>query len=123
LQIWIFPDKRNVEPRYAQSYFEPEERLNKLQTLVSPIDKEDAGLKIHQDAWIYRTTLKEGASLQHKLQGDKHGLYAFLIEGKVSINGNVLNKRDALGLTKIELADIIAETDSDLLLLEVPMTM
>jgi Pirin-related protein len=123
LQIWIFPNKRNVEPRYGQTVFDATERINKLQTLVSPIDKDDAGLKIHQDAWIYRTTLQAGQSLQHKMHSDKHGLYAFLIDGKVSVNGNELGKRDAVGLKHIDIADITAEIDSDVLLLEVPMTM
>ncbi len=47
LQLWIFPDKKNVAPRYGQTVFDPAERVNKLQTLVSPIDKTDDGLKIH----------------------------------------------------------------------------
>jgi redox-sensitive bicupin YhaK (pirin superfamily) len=123
LQIWIFPDKRNVEPRYGQTVFDAAERINKLQTLVSPIDKDDAGLKIHQDAWIYRTTLQAGKSLQHTMHSDKHGLYTFLIDGKVNVNGNELGKRDAVGLKHINVVDITAETDSDILLLEVPMTM
>lgn len=122
LQLWIFPDKRNVEPRYDQKVFAAEERINKLQTLVSSIDGNDEGLKIHQDARIYRTTLEEGKSLTHVIKSDHHGVYAFVIDGSVNINGEDLDKRDAIGISGVEQLDIKALANSDLLLVEVPMT-
>jgi quercetin 2,3-dioxygenase len=122
LQLWIFPDKRNVEPRYDQKVFAAEERVNKLQTLVSSIDGNDEGLKIHQDARIYRTTLEEGKSLSHVIKGDHHGVYAFVIEGSVNINGEDLDKRDAMGISGAEQLDIKALANTDVLLVEVPMT-
>lgn len=122
LQLWIFPDKRNVEPRYDQKVFAAEERVNKLQTLVSSIDGNDEGLKIHQDARIYRTTLEAGKSLSHVIKGDHHGVYAFVIDGSVNINGQDLDKRDAAGMSGVEHLDIKALANTDLLLIEVPMT-
>lgn len=121
LQIWIFPNKRNVTPRYEQKVFAAEERVNKFQALVSPIENDEPGLKIHQDAWIYRSSLENGRSLQHKLHSDKQGVYIFLISGSVTVNGKALGKKDALGLSGIESVEITASTDSDVLLLEVPM--
>lgn len=121
LQLWIFPDKRNVEPRYDQKLFPAEERLNKLQKLVSSIDGNDEGLKIHQDARIYRTTLEAGKELTHTIQGSHHGVYAFVIDGSVTINGEQLEKRDAMGISAVEQLEIAAQADTDLLLIEVPM--
>jgi redox-sensitive bicupin YhaK (pirin superfamily) len=121
LQIWLFPNKRNVEPRYDQRLFAPEERANVLQGLVSPIDNEDPGLKIHQDAWIYRSNLEAGKSLTHTLHDSKNGVYAFMINGTASINGKELGKRDAIGISGEESVEIKAGADSDVLLLEVPM--
>jgi redox-sensitive bicupin YhaK (pirin superfamily) len=123
LQIWIFPKKKDVEPRYDQRAFSPEDRENKLQMLVSPIDNDDEGLKIHQDAWIYRTKLEAGKSLTHQLHSDKNGVYAFVIDGSLSIEGQELNKRDAVGITETGELSLNATTDSDVLLIEVPMTM
>ncbi|MBS1772711.1 MAG: pirin family protein [Bacteroidetes bacterium] len=123
LQLWIFPDKKNVEPRYGQTVFDEKERVNKLQMLVSPIDKEDEGLKIHQDAWIYRTSLKEGNTIQHKLHSDHHGIYVFLIDGNITANGQELTKRDAAGVSNTETLELKALADSDVLLVEVPMQM
>lgn len=123
LQIWIFPKRRDVEPRYDQRAFEPKERENQLQMLVSPIDNDDAGLKIHQDAWIYRTKLDAGKSLKHRLHNENNGVYAFVIDGNVSIEGQELNKRDALGISETGEITLDAKAGSDVLLIEVPMTM
>ncbi len=121
LQTWIFPSKRDVAPRYDQRTFATEDRINKLKTLVSPIDNDDDGLKIHQDAWIYRTNLEEGKSLSHKLHGAGHGAYVFVIEGSVNIEGQSLGKRDAMGISNTENIEIAATKASDVLIFEVPM--
>ena len=121
LQSWIFPDKRNVAPRYDQKMFDAAGRLNKLQTLVSPIDKDDDGLKIHQDAWIYRTNLEDGNSVALKPHSPQHGLYIFVIDGEITVQGHTLNKKDALGISDAETATITATTGSDILIYEVPM--
>ncbi|MBN8672274.1 MAG: pirin family protein [Chitinophagales bacterium] len=121
LQLWIFPNKRNVEPRYDQKLFAPEERVNNLQSLVSPIEGNDDGLKIHQDAWIYRTTLQAGKSVEHKLHSDKHGVYVFNITGSVNANGQLLNRRDAVGLSGTDTLTLSADAESDVLVIEVPM--
>lgn len=121
LQIWIFPNEKNVEPRYDQRLFDPAARLNKLQMLVSPIKTGDEGLKIHQDAWIYRTNLKAGNTIQHTLHNSNNGLYVFVIDGDVTVNGQQLKKRDAAGISDTASIELNAAADSDILLLEVPM--
>ncbi len=122
LQTWIFPKVKNVKPRYDQKVFPQEERINKLQALVSPIDNEDEGLKIHQDAWIYRTTLERGKIITHTLHSQNHGAYIFVIDGKVTVGEQVLNKRDALGISETDSFDIIASEQSDVVIFEVPMS-
>lgn len=121
LQIWLFPQHKNVQPRYDQRLFPAEERVNKWQTLVSPIDNEEPGLKIHQQARIYRSNLQKGQSLAHKLTDAGKGVYIFLIEGSVTVDGKQLNKRDAIGISDAAQVNISAEADSDILMLEVPM--
>lgn len=121
LQSWIFTKTHNVEPRYDQRKFSDEERENKLQMLVSPMDSEDPGLKIHQDAWIYRSNLKEGNEVTHKMHSGEHGAYLFVINGKLAVDGKIIAKRDAVGISNAEVVTIKAEGDSDFLLYEVPM--
>jgi redox-sensitive bicupin YhaK (pirin superfamily) len=121
LQIWIFPEKKGVEPRYDQAMFPPADRVNNLQMVVSPTDSNDPGLKIHQQAWIYRTTLEAGKTLEHKLHSSKHGAYVFNITGSIKVNDQALNMRDAAGISEAETLTITATEDSDVLVLEVPM--
>ncbi|HXS38242.1 MAG TPA: pirin family protein [Flavipsychrobacter sp.] len=121
LQIWIFPDKQDVTPRYDQKVFPAGERINKLQALVSPIDNQDEGLKIHQHAWIYRSNIEEGKSISHHLHSNDNGLYVFVIDGDVSIDGQTLSRRDGMGISGTDDVKINATKTSDVLLLEIPM--
>lgn len=123
LQIWIFPNKKNVQPRYDQRTFDEAARKNAWQTLVSPMDTDDDGLKIYQDAWIYRTDLQNGKSISHTLRNEHNGLYIFVIAGDITVEGQQLHKRDALGVTEANNITISAGADSDVLMLEVPMQM
>src|SRR6188508_2139805 len=47
LQIWVFPNKKNVTPRYDQITLNINDRHNKLQQIISP-NVDDAGVWIHQ---------------------------------------------------------------------------
>ena len=76
LQIWVFPNKRNVTPRYDQLTLKKEERRNKLQQIVSP-SPNDAGVWIHQNAWFYLSNLTLGKSLSHRVHTAKNGCYIF----------------------------------------------
>ena len=98
-QIWIIPNKENVSPRYDQKKFDPLERQNKLQLLVSPIDEEVKGtLKVHQDAQISRIDLCEDSNFMYQLKTENHGVYIMVIEGDLLIENENLTKRDAIGI-------------------------
>lgn len=121
LQTWLFPNKKNVQPRYDQRVFPAAERINTWQSIVSPEGREDAGIKIHQDAWIYRATVEEGKTIAHTMHNPGNGLYLFLIDGEVTTEGQELKKRDAVGITDAEHITITAGRTSDVLLFEVPL--
>ena len=121
LQSWIFPATKGVNPSYDQAVFAPEDRVNKFQTLVSPVGSDDAGLKINQAAWMYRTTLEAGNEVSLSAHSKGHGFYVFVIEGNVTTTGHDLGKRDALGISEAETLTITGNTTSDVLVYEVPM--
>ena len=121
LQTWIFPDKRNVAPRYDQQFFDQDGRRNKFQLLVSSIDSDEGGLKIHQNARIYRADIERGRLLTHTLKSKQHGAYVFLISGAVTIKDQILNRRDAIGICDTDSIEILADDNSELLVFEVPM--
>lgn len=120
LQIWIIPNKENVLPRYDQKYFSPEEMQNRLLTVIFPMGKKE-GLQIYQDAWLSMGRIDKDLELTHDVKKEGNGIYAFLIEGDVTINTIVLNRRDGLGITEVNTLNIKANAASDLLLMEIPM--
>ncbi len=120
LQIWVFPKVKNVTPRYGQTSFRKEDRINKLQQIVSP-GPTDEGMWIHQDAWFHLGSLQKGFQIDHQIKKSGNGVYAFVIEGDVTINGVSLNRRDALGISDTDKLSITADSEAELLLIEVPM--
>lgn len=120
LQIWVFPKKRNITPRYDQKTFKPEDRVNKLQQIVAP-DGEAEGVHINQDAWFNLGTLNKGTEVNYQLHDKSHGVYVFVIDGDLTVNGQKLNKKDALGVSDADALAITADTNSEVLLIEVPM--
>ncbi len=120
LQIWVFPKERNVTPRYQQITLNPEDRKNKLQQILSP-NADDAGVWIHQDAWFNMGKFDAGVSTTYNLHKNGNGLYAFILKGNVTIDGQELSTRDGLGITDFESLEIIATTDTEFLLMEIPM--
>lgn len=123
LQIWVFPNKKGVIPRYDQITLDTNDRKNKLQQILSP-NPDDAGVWIHQNAWFHMTSLVKGKALTYKLNDPKNnGVYAFIIEGDATINGQPLEKRDGYGLWDIEELEITADSNAEILLMEVPMNL
>jgi redox-sensitive bicupin YhaK (pirin superfamily) len=121
LQIWVFPNQRNVPPRYDQKSFSPEEKLNRFLTIVSPIGTTDGGVQIHQDAWFSLAKLERDKTLPYQLRKEGNGVYVFLLEGEATVNDILLTKRDGLGISEETKLSITATADAEILLMEVPM--
>jgi quercetin 2,3-dioxygenase len=120
LQIWVFPKVKNVAPRYDQITLNSVDRHNKLQQILSP-NADDEGVWIHQDAWFHLGTLDAGTALEYEVKKPGNGVYAFVLSGDASVAGQSLNQRDGLGLTNQTKISIAATTQTELLLMEVPM--
>ncbi len=122
LQIWLFPNKKNVQPRYDQMTLNPSDRRNTFQQIVSP-NPDDQGVWIQQNAWFYLSKFDNNFELDYKMKDSNHGVYGFVLQGEVNINGISLNQRDGLGLWDTEAVSIKAESqDAELLLMELPMS-
>ncbi|NBL64139.1 pirin family protein [Flavobacterium sp. NST-5] len=121
LQIWVFPNKRNVEPRYDQISLNEADRHNQLQQILSP-NAEDEGVWIHQDAWFHLGKFDENFKVGYDFKKSGNGVYAFVLNGKFEINGQELDQRDGFGISGTEKISITALTnDAEILLMEVPM--
>lgn len=120
LQIWVFPNKENVKPRYQQKSFNFDKTRNSLQQIVSP--NEEEGLWIHQNAWFNIGVFDKGSTFEYGLHAAKQGVYAFVIEGSFEVNGLILDSRDGVGIWDVQKLDIKSlSEDSEILLMEVPM--
>ncbi len=120
LQIWVIPNKQNVPPRYDQISLADIAKENKFYQVLSP-NKEDEGVWIHQDAWFHIGKFTKGNSDVYQIKKAGNGVYVFVLEGEVEINGEQLSKRDGMGVWDTEQFTVTATEDARVLLMEVPM--
>ena len=122
LQIWVFPNKKGVTPRYDQISIRDIEKKNKFYQVVSP-NKEDDGAWINQDAWFSIGKFSKGNSDEYKIKKSGNGVYAFVLEGEVEIDGEQFSKRDGVGVWDTESINVKASSDARVLLMDVPMSL
>ena len=120
LQLWVFPKLRNITPRYDQKTFDVSPRNNKFQVVVSPIESEES-IWINQDAWFSLGNIDAAKTIEYNRNLDGNGMYIFVIEGDVTIEGENLNRRDAIGISGTDTVSFTASTDAQILVVEVPM--
>lgn len=119
LQLWVFTNKENVAPRYDQATFLPQNRHNKFETVVAPHG--NTGLWIYQDAWLSLGNFDGGQTANYAINKTGNGVYVFVIDGSIEIDGNTLLQRDAMGVWDTTSFTIKTNTNSEILLVEVPM--
>jgi|LauGreDrversion4_2_1035121.scaffolds.fasta_scaffold87337_2 redox-sensitive bicupin YhaK (pirin superfamily) len=117
-QIWIFPDQKQVSPRYAQRKYNLVK--DAFTALVGP---QNSGLDtwIHQDAWISMGEFSAKTTANYVTKGANNGIYLMVIEGAIQIGAQKLEHRDAIGISEIAQIDIQMEQNSKILVIEVPM--
>lgn len=122
-QIWVFTDKKNHTPRYETRDFNYLNLKNELIQIVGPKDDPaNTGLWINQDAWFSIGTFHQDHEIDYKLKKKGHGLFAMVVEGEFTIEGQKLHHRDALGLWETDNVKIKSDTEeARILLIEVPM--
>ena len=120
LQIWVFPNKKNVTPRYDQKNIKDLKKVNSFYPIVTP-NQNGPGMWIHQDAWFHLGEFDKETRINYDINKKGNGVYAFLIEGSVQIDGESLEKRDALGIWDTESFELLANPNSRILLIEVPL--
>jgi quercetin 2,3-dioxygenase len=120
LQIWVFPHTRNVTPRYDQITLDTEDRHNRLQQILSP-SPDDEGVWIHQNAWFHMGIFDEGFKTEYRLKSPGNGIYFFVLSGDITAGDQKLSARDGYGVWDTDIVSLIADTDSELLIMEVPM--
>src|SRR5574337_531945 len=120
LQMWVFPNKKGLQPSWEQKKFSKEQRINKLVPVVTSEDTEsNNALQIHQDASFYLSSLTAGGQVEYNLNTGRKA-YLFVIDGKINLNGNIMQTRDAAMMEKENLLTISAEKHSEIILIDLP---
>jgi quercetin 2,3-dioxygenase len=120
LQLWILPKERNIKPRYDQKSFPADKRKNSLVTAVSGLNKEGS-LYIHQNAEIQLGNFEKGKRVDYKFSTKSNGVYIFVIDGSLSIDGEEIFKRDAIGIYDTTNITIEILENVNFIMIEVPM--
>ena len=120
LQIWLFSDTWGLKPSWEQKRYSKEERRNRLLAVISPKDsKREESLSISQDATFYVSSLEPGTGQSHKLHKGRIA-YLFVIEGKITLGNNVLHAKDTAEIEDEDSLDIRAESDAEIILIDMP---
>jgi len=120
LQIWVFPNRKNVEPRYDQISLKNIETKNSFYQILSP-NPEEQGVWIHQNAWFHLGNFEKNNAENYRIKEKTNGVYVFVLDGEIELNGEKLKRRDGYGLCETEDFQLNALSDTKVLLMEVPM--
>jgi len=122
LQLWVFPDKEGVTPRYEQKSFDIENQINTFVNIVSPKDKNNGNaLWVYQQTFFNLGVFDKDTTITYTVNIPENGVYLFLIEGEIEVDNQILNVRDAMGLIDFKQFEIKTNSKSKILLVEVPM--
>ncbi|MGE8428765.1 MAG: pirin family protein [Sphingobacterium sp.] len=121
LQIWVYPNQRNVSPRYDQITMDITQRQNKFQQILSP-NPEDEGVWIHQDAWFSMGHFDKDVQTKYQIKKAGNGVYVFVIKGSVTVEGQELESRDGFGIWDVaEISLKVTSADTEILLMDLSM--
>jgi redox-sensitive bicupin YhaK (pirin superfamily) len=114
LQIWIFPEEKNLSPGYEQTLFSRDDKLNQLR-LVGSRDGRDGSVTIHQDVDLYASIVEKGHSVVLDNVANRR-VFAQIISGSVAVNGQTLSAGDGAQIRGEPTIDITAHKEAELLL-------
>jgi len=115
----VLPPQNNTAPAYNDYDIRPLLKENEMTLIVAPDGSAPATLL--QDTWFSIGQVKKGKSIEYKMHQPGNGVYIFLIEGKIEVDGETLSRRDGLGVYDTDNFKLDTLEDSHILLMEVPM--
>jgi redox-sensitive bicupin YhaK (pirin superfamily) len=113
LQIWIFPEEKDLEPGYEQTLFAREDKLNRLR-LIGSRDGRDGSITIHQDVDLYASVLDQGNEVTLDNVADRR-IFVQVVSGELDVNGEKLSAGDGAQLRQAEGIKARAESDAEFL--------
>ena len=118
IQMWIMPAERGLPPGVEQKVFTEQDRTNRLLKAISGDDGE--AVLVHQDAHVFVSRLEAGRSVEHPLPAGR-GVYLYVIEGDVTVNGEAMDTGSAAQTTDEGTVAITATATSELIMADVAL--
>lgn len=116
LQIWIFPEEKNLEPGYEQAAFSREDKLNQLR-LIASRDGRGRSVTVHQKVDLYASILEPGKELVHDI-AESHKVFVQVIVGELTLNGEDVAAGDGVQISDEDRLLISAKTEAELLVFD-----
>lgn len=119
LQIWILPDRKNVDPGYEQHRFlEPEER-GVIRRILDPDGAEEA-LRINQDVRAWQARLLDDQPLEVPLLTPGRQLWLQIARGKLQLGNETLSAGDGVHVREADLPLIKARGEAEVIVFDLP---
>jgi redox-sensitive bicupin YhaK (pirin superfamily) len=118
LQIWLLPERDNIEPGYEEKHFNTAEKQGRWR-LIASHDGRDGSLLIHQDVALYATVLAKDERLSYDMDTER-SLYIQIARGSVDLNGETLVAGDAAKVDTQQAIALHAVEAAELLLFDLP---
>lgn len=117
-QIWLLPERENIEPAYEDRTFSLKDRRGRFQLVAAP-GLENGALRINQDARVYLATLEAGSKLGFELKAGRHA-WVQVINGSVALNGESLDTSDGAGVSDEQKLSFVSEEGAEIMLFDLP---
>ncbi len=118
-QMWLVPDRQGTDFNYGQKKFADPERQGQFRLYVSP-DGRQGSMPINTDAFIYAGLFASGDPATHSL-GEGRGAWVQVVHGEVELFGETLREGDGVGITEVDVIEMLFTAESELLLFDVRM--
>jgi redox-sensitive bicupin YhaK (pirin superfamily) len=114
LQIWLFPEQKDLEPGYEQKMFSREDKLNQLR-LIASRDGRDGSVTVHQRVDLYASILEAGAEVELAI-ADSNKVFVQVVNGDISVNGQKATTGDGIQITDQDRLIIAGQSEAEFLL-------
>ena len=115
-QIWLYPERKGIEPSYEQKSFPAGLRHNRFQLVASP-DADQGSLRIHQDARIFLADPQPGIPMEHRIATGRHA-WLQVLRGTVMVHGNSLSAGDGVAVSNEASLTTEAQTAAEIMLFD-----
>jgi hypothetical protein len=116
LQIWIFPEQKDLQPGYEQTAFSRDDKLDQLR-LVASRDGRNGSITVHQRVDLYASILQAGSELDHAV-ADSHKVFVQLVYGEITVNGKAMAAGDGAQIRDEKNVRIECQSEAEFLLFD-----